>query len=242
MNLFDIIVLGIGISSILMGLHKGLIRLTFGLLSFFCSLVGTFFLFPIVKAAAIEHISTEIAADIVSGIVAYLISMLFFAFVNGQLTKFVQDISGGIIDRMLGLVAGALRGLVICAILFGAIAIVASNAYVGVGTLKDVADKIDEAHYPKWMTSAASYDVIENSAKILAGLISPSQLEKIKLPAKSKKLDELPAEMMNKATEIGVQQIVNQATQGAAEHKQPKDKESEKEGNLEAELKEILGD
>jgi len=233
MNLFDIIVLGIGITSTLLGLHKGFIKLTLGLISFLLSLLATFFLFPIMREAAVEHITNELAADIASGIVSYLISMFFCAFLCGQIAKSLEVISGGMVDRLLGLGAGAARGLIICSIIFGIIAIISSEAYVSARTAKDMAAKIDPPKYPKWLTGAISYDVIHNSASILGSLIPSSQLEKIKLPART--MPEIPASVIHDAAELGARRLMQR-------HQDQEREKGKSNGTLESEIEAMLGE
>lgn len=247
MNLFDIIVLAIVISSTLMGLYKGLIRLSISLISFCLSLTGAYFMLPIVETAVSEHIQNTIAVNITSGVIAYLISMLFFAFLGGQVTKMADGISGGLIDRLLGLVVGALRGLVICSGLFALIAVFASDAYVGAKMAKDVADKIDHDKYPKWLTGAATYDTIENSAKIFGGLISDKSLRAIKLPIPPKHLPAIPTEMLDKAANAATQHVIEHVMQQQeVQHKESEGsgvapKPSDEHDALDSQLKEILG-
>lgn len=248
MNLFDIIVLAIVISSTLIGLYKGLIRLSIGLMSFCLSLVCAYFLFPIVEVAVSEHIQNTVAVNITSALVAYLISMLFFAFLSIQVMKMVDGISGGLIDRIFGLAVGALRGLIICSGIFGIIAIFTSDAYVDSATAKDIADKIDTDKYPKWLAGAITYDIVESSAKILGKMISQKTLEEIKLPKTPKQLPELPAEVINKATGAAAQALIEHVAHQAPEasqHNEVEDgaapKTSDEHDTLDSQLKELLG-
>lgn len=246
MNVFDIIVLAIVISSTLMGLYKGLIRLTIGLISFCLSLSSAYFLFPVVEVAVSEHIQNTVAVNITSGLIAYLISMLFCAFLSSQIVKMVDGISGGLVDRVCGMAVGALRGLIICSGIFGIVAIFTSDAYVDSDTAKDVDAKIDHEKYPKWLTGAATYDVIESSAKIMGGMVSDKTLEEIKLPKSPKKLPEIPPEVIDKAAGAAAQALIEHALpqvpptsqhQEGVEHKAA----DEHDDNLDSQLKELLG-
>lgn len=203
MNLFDIIVFAICITSSLMGLHKGLLRCILSFVCFLLSLVATDILFSPVRTVAIEHVNNIVVANIISGVGAYLISMFFFAFVNNQLTGFISGISGGMIDRALGLGLGALRGLIICWIIFGIVAIFTSDAHIGAVTAKDITTKVKPDHYPKWLTSSMSYDFISSSLHSIGSSVSDKTLQSIILPSTAKDLPESHSEIIDKATEIG---------------------------------------
>jgi len=245
MNLFDIIVAATGISSAILGLHKGLIRLSIGLICFFLSLISAYFIFPMVASAVAEHLKNEIAINVASGVVGYLVSMLFFAFVGSQLGKAVDGISGGLIDRILGFGAGVVRALIICSIIFGAIAIFTSDAYVNAKTASDISSKIDSSKYPKWLTESKSYSIIENSAKILCGMISEKQLKEIKLPQSSKNLPDIPVDALHEATKAGVEHILRQQVNtldSSASNAEPKDHHFSDKDELDSELNEMFKD
>ncbi len=193
-----------------MGLHKGSLRLSLGFVCFILSLVSADLLFPLVRVVAIEHINNIVVVNVVSGISAYLIAMLFFAFINTQLTNFISDISGGMIDRILGLGLGAIRGLAICWIIFSIIAIFTSDAHIGAKTAQDIVLKIKPDYYPKWLTGAISYDFISGSLKALGGGISDKTLESITLPSVPKSIPETRSEIIERATHVDVDDLLKQ--------------------------------
>ncbi|MES2214904.1 MAG: CvpA family protein [Pseudomonadota bacterium] len=238
MNLFDIIVFAICISSSLMGLHKGLLRLSLSLMCFILSLLASEVLFSPVKAVVVEHISNIIAVNIISGIVSYLIAMLFFAFINNQLAHFISGISGGMIDRILGLGLGAARGLVICWIIFGAVVTFTSDAHIGSKTAKDVVVKIKPEHYPKWLTNSMSYEFISGSLHSVSGNISDRTLDSISMPSIPKELPKAHSEIIDKATHLGAEHIKSHISDSAvSQPSSPSGKHSE---DFEKELEGLL--
>ncbi len=134
------------------------------------------------------------------------------------------------------MVAGVARGLIICSIIFGAVAVFSSDSYVKAATLKDVADRIDSSKYPKWLTSAASYNVIENSASIIGSLIPAKELQKIKMPEPPKHLPTLPEGVVNKAVEAGAKHIIDNQSNSFS-YPSP----SHTSDDLDAELGELMG-
>lgn len=193
MNLFDIIIFAISGLSILMGLYKGFISLSIGLIAFICSIAAAFFLEPIVKTAILEHVPNDLAAGLIAGIASFLLCTIFFSIASNQIKGIAKEISGGIVDRLCGLFVGALRGLFISLIIFSLIAIFVNDAYMNVNNAKEMIQKIDHEKFPKWITTSSSYPILMGSVYFFGKHISPEQLEKIKLPSRPKST--IPAEI-----------------------------------------------
>lgn len=186
MNLFDIIIFAISGLSILTGLYKGFIGLSVGLIAFICSITSAYFLEPIVKIVILEYIKSDLAAGLIAGITSFILCTIFFSIASGQIRAMLKEISGGMIDRLCGLFAGALRALIISLGILSLIVIFVNDAYINVANLKEMSDKIDPEKFPKWVTESKSYPILTSAANFIAKHVSKEQLEKIKLPTQTK--------------------------------------------------------
>jgi uncharacterized membrane protein required for colicin V production len=230
MNLFDIIIFAISGLSILMGLYKGFIGLSIGLIAFICSITATYFLEPIVKVVILEHVQNDLAAGLIAGIASFLLCTIFFSVLSGQVRGVLKEISGGMIDRLCGLVAGALRALLISLAILSLIVIFVNDAYINVANLKEMSEKIDQAKFPKWVTGSKSYPILTAAAEFIGKHISKEQLEQIKLPTRSK--PSIPSELQPTVNiTIDKEQSIKMSVE------MPKDEQKEK--TLAEELKDL---
>lgn len=233
MNLFDIIIFSISGLSVLMGLYKGFIGLSIGLIAFICSIISAYLLEPIVKIAILEHVQNDLAAGLIAGLSSFLLCTIFFSIASNQVKGIAKEISGGMVDRLCGLLAGALRGLFISLVIFSLIAIFVNDAYVNVSNAKEMTQKIDQDKFPKWVTGSIAYPILMTSVDFLAKHLALEQLEKIKLPTRSKAA--IPAEIK---PEIKITIDKEQSIKMSVEPPPPP-KLSEVEKNFEEELEEL---
>lgn len=206
MNLFDIIIFAIVITSLLLGLQKGLIKLTIGLICFVMTIVSTYFLFPLVRAIVVEHTSNIVMVNAISVIVGYIIATIFFGFVSSKLSKLVSEMRGGLFDRLCGMVIGAMRGIVISCILFGLIAIFTSGSYIGATNAWQLVDGVKPNEYPTWFADSRSFGVLFLGISSAGKVMSRDDLESIKLPSVKTSLPEVSStisEYVSSASEVG---------------------------------------
>lgn len=182
--LFDIMMLTTaGILSII-GAYKGLFKLVLGILGFFTSVVAAYFLSPFIQQALIEYFSLNlVVAVILSGIIAYFLSLIAISFFTTKLAK--QIVSSGtskIIDHLLGGVAGLITGVVICLALFSITAIVTSGSYFQASNIDDIIAKTIVDKYPLWLKNSLSTKYLDQPAKHLIILIPDHILQAVMLP------------------------------------------------------------
>ncbi len=210
MNLFDIVVFAILVTSSLLGLQRGLFKLTVGLLCFILTLISTYFLFPITKLIVIEHVSNILAVNIISAVVSYIVAMVFFGIVSSNICKLLTEISGGLLDRLLGLGAGMLRGALITSMLFGVIAIFCSGSYIGATNARTLIEGVRPQDYPSWFKKSYSFDLLEPFITGMGKIVNKDDLAKIQLPSVKAKIPEVSSkiiETMPSAVKEEVQNI-----------------------------------
>lgn len=160
--IFDVLLASIFGSSVLLGMYEGAIKLFIGFICFVLSIVCTAFVFYPVLDLVRHYIQNPILLNIASCIAAYLLAIVGIGILHKKLGRIIADVCGGVIDRILGTIFGAIRGLLICSIIFGALAIFVSGSYIKAIVLGDVIMHINPSDYPEWMMSSQSNSIITN--------------------------------------------------------------------------------
>ena len=145
-NIFDIIIFIVFGLSCAFGFYKGSIRLIIGFICFLGSLVLTTLIFPVGAIIIAHYVKHNVLANIINGITCYIISIVIFAFISKRLINFAGELSGNIVDRIMGLGLGAIRGIFFATLIFGIIAIIVSDSYIKVDNAKEMIEKIDGKH------------------------------------------------------------------------------------------------
>ncbi|MDR0296880.1 MAG: CvpA family protein [Rickettsia sp.] len=186
---FDIIILAIITTSSMLGAYGGLVKLTISLLSFIFSILFAYYLSLYVTETITRYFINHIALIITSGVISYIISLILCSFLTHQFLLMISFISGGIIDKSLGLAVGMLRGTIICLFMFLVLTIFFSGSYFQAKTLKDVIQNTTIDKYPKWLKESTTTPYLDNLSKNLIKTLPQNSLESIKLPIKSEIID-----------------------------------------------------
>ncbi len=182
---FDIIILTIITISSIMGGYKGIVKLIISLFGFIASIILTFYLYPYANKIITEYITNQVSVVIISGAGAYIISLVICNVLTSKLLLISSFISGGVIDKFLGLVAGILRGVVICLLIFLILAIFFSGSYLQAKTLEDVAQNTTINKYPEWLKDSESTVYLDNLIQYFIKILPNDTLKSIELPKKS---------------------------------------------------------
>jgi len=203
LTLFDILILTIVSISSLLGLYKGMIQIVINFLGFVATIVATIFLYPKVKVVFSSYFNNDLIVSIASGVSAYIFSLVVFTFICSSLIMMVSVISQGFLDRLLGVVAGFVRGILISVILFWGIAIFATGTYSKAESAEDLVDNLSEEDYPEWLKTAIVTSYLESILKDVVKLIPAGILSNIELPS-SKDIDKdgVVEEIKKKAMDI----------------------------------------
>jgi membrane protein required for colicin V production len=156
-SLADIAVIGILLISALWAFLRGFVREVLGVVAWVGAAAVTLYGFALVRPFAHQLISIDFLADVVAGVVLFVVSLILFSVISGAISSQVRQSSLSAIDRSLGFVFGLVRGAVIICI-----------AYL---LLKWAVPPQDR---PGWITSARSLPAIEQGVAILEQLIPRS--------------------------------------------------------------------
>lgn len=191
-TLFDIVIITIIIVSSILGLHSGLIKLCINFLSFVLSIIVVYFLYPYAVEIIAEHVNNEAVVTIFSGIISLIISLIICTFLSSKFLLLISAIRGGIVDKVLGLIAGCARGILICVIIFFIKIVFFSGSYLKGQNLNEVIKYTNNDKYPKWLKKSLTLPYLESINKGIIIIIPEDFLESIKWSPKQDTIDEAP--------------------------------------------------
>ena len=182
LTLFDIVILTIISISSLFGLYKGMIHIVINFLGFVASIFATILLYPKVQVVLSSYFNNDLIVSISSGVSSYIFSLVVFTFICSSLIMMVSVISQGFLDRLLGVVAGFVRGILISVILFWVTAIFATGIYSKAESVEDLVFNLSEDDYPEWLKTALMTSYLESILKDVVKFIPAGVLSNIELP------------------------------------------------------------
>jgi membrane protein required for colicin V production len=157
LNVTDVAVIGILLVSALWAFIRGFVREVLGVAAWLGAAFVTLYGFAYVRPFAHQLISMDFLADVVAGVVLFVVSLILFSVISHAISSQVRDSALSAIDRSLGFVFGLLRGAVIVCI--------------GYLLLKWAVPLQDR---PAWVTSARSLPAIERGVALLEQLMPGS--------------------------------------------------------------------
>ena len=113
MNLLDIAVLAIVVLSALLAFSRGFVRELLSVASWVAAAFATLYLFPVARPSAHKLIAKTLIVDLGLALVIFLVALVAFSFLSGMIAKRVHQTEFKLLDRSLGFVFGAARGLVL---------------------------------------------------------------------------------------------------------------------------------
>ncbi|MGF1561604.1 MAG: CvpA family protein [Geminicoccaceae bacterium] len=113
LTVFDIAAFGIVLLSMLLSLVRGAVREALLIASWVGAFVAAYYLFPILQTPIREAIGSDLIADLIAAATGFLVPLVILKVLTGMMAKGIEDSSFGGIDKLLGLVFGFLRGVVI---------------------------------------------------------------------------------------------------------------------------------
>lgn len=186
LTLFDIITLSIIAISSLLGLYRGFTHIIINFLGFIASIAVAIIVYPYVKIMFIGHISNELGILIVSGTLSYIASLILFTVITSKILLLIKNNTGGIFDRIIGLIAGFIRGIVFASAIFIIIAVFTTGIYLKVNNLSEAILGIRHKDYPIWLKESISANHYEDIAKASVPFVPSPFLESIKMPGVEK--------------------------------------------------------
>ncbi|WAJ30410.1 CvpA family protein [Antarcticirhabdus aurantiaca] len=119
-TLLDGLLFGIMLVSALLAMVRGFSREVLSVVSWVVAAAAAFFLYEPLTPFARQYISSDTVAMAAAALGVFVVALIIVSFITLKIADFIIDSRIGALDRMLGFVFGAVRGLllVVVAMLF----------------------------------------------------------------------------------------------------------------------------
>lgn len=155
-NPADLTILMVIVLSGLFAMARGFVREVLSLASWVGAALITLWGFTLARPYARSLIANTLLADIATGVVLFICSLILLSMVGGGLASLVRGAGLNALDRTLGFLFGLLRGALIVALLWLAF----SSAF-------------RPEEHPVWVREARSLPLVERFADFLRNLAPP---------------------------------------------------------------------
>lgn len=160
-NVTDLVVVAVLAISGLLAFARGFIRETLSIGAWVGAAAATIYGFPLAKPIASNYIPNELLANVVTGVVIFVVTLGVLAALSHMLSRNVRDSALGAVDRSLGLLFGLVRGAVLICV-----------AWLLFAFLTSPEDR------PDWITEARTLPLVTAGAEVLASLLPDGTIER----------------------------------------------------------------
>jgi membrane protein required for colicin V production len=157
-NALDIIVIAVIALSALFAFARGFVKESLSIGAWVGAGLITLYGLPLVRPFARQYIGTPLLADGAAGFALFIVSLIILSLVTSTIAGHVKESSLSAVDRALGLLFGAVRGIVL--------------ACLGFIALSWAIPK--EADWPGWVKVARTRSFLASGAEVLKSLV-PSE-------------------------------------------------------------------
>ena len=166
----DAVILVILLISAIFGFIRGFVKETLSVAGWIGAVFLSLYLFPLLQPIAREFILNLLIADILTGAVIFILSLVILSYISHAISEKVKASSLGALDRSLGIFFGLARGVVL----------------LGIAWLIFV-QFIPEKDRPDWVLQAKMLPLIEGSGEFVARLLPPDMQENLNISRESDK-------------------------------------------------------
>lgn len=153
-TILDGIVIGVALFSAVLAMVRGFSREVLSVASWVGAAAAAYFLYPVLLPYAKDYTTSDTVAMVGSAAAVFLVALIVISFITMRIADFIIDSRIGALDRTLGFLFGAARGilLVVVAMLF-------FNWLVA------------PQQQPSWVTTAKSKPLLDNLGSRLVALL-----------------------------------------------------------------------
>ena len=144
-TIFDGIVIGVVLFSAVLAMVRGFSREVLSIVSWGGSAVAAYYLYPKLLPYAKHYTDDDRIAIVGSAAVIFLVALIIISFITMKIADFIIDSRIGALDRTLGFLFGAARGVLLLVV-----AVAFWNWLV------------DEPHRPDWVNNAKSKPFLDS--------------------------------------------------------------------------------
>jgi membrane protein required for colicin V production len=152
-TLLDGIVIGFTLVSAMLAMVRGFSREILSIASWVAAAAAAYFFYPVVLPYVEPYIDHEMVALAVAAAIIFFVALIVVTVITMKIADFIIDSKVGPLDRTLGFVYGAARGLLVLAV-----ALLFFNWLVGTNP-------------PTWVTEAKSRPLLEGIGAWLQGIL-----------------------------------------------------------------------
>ena len=152
--ILDGVVAAVVLISALLAMFRGFVREVLSIAAWVAAAILAYLFYEDLLPYVAEYVSNPTVAIIISAAAIFLVSLIVVSLITMRISDFVMDSPVGALDRLLGFIFGAARGvllLVVAALFFNYL--------------------VDEPDRPEWVTTAMSYPELSRlSEQLLAAI------------------------------------------------------------------------
>ena len=152
-SILDLAVIGVVLISALLAAVRGFTREVLAIFAWVAAAAAAWFLHPLLLPYAKQHISNPTVALVAALGGIFLVTLIMVSVITVKVSDLILDSRIGALDRTLGFVFGAARGLLICVI-----------GWVFLAWLV-------QGKMPEWATAAKTRPMLENTGNALMAML-----------------------------------------------------------------------
>lgn len=114
----DLGLLGVVLISALLAMLRGFTREVLAIASWGAAAIAAIYLHPLLLPYVKPYISKDVVAMAVAAGIVFFVTLVVVSLVTVRLSDAILDLKVGALDRSLGFVFGAVRGLLLCVVAF----------------------------------------------------------------------------------------------------------------------------
>ena len=166
----DAVILVILLISAVFGFIRGFVKETLSVAGWIGAIFISLYLFPLLQPIAQGFILNKLIADILTGAVIFILSLVILSYISHAISEKVKASSLGALDRSLGIFFGIARGFILLGIIW--------LIFV---------QFIPEKDRPEWILQAKMLPIVEGSGAFVARLLPPDMQENLNISKESDK-------------------------------------------------------
>jgi membrane protein required for colicin V production len=164
----DAVILVILLISAIFGFARGFVKEVLSVAGWIGAIFLTLYLFPILQPFAREFIANLLIADILTGAVIFILSLVILSYISHTISEKVKASSLGALDRSLGIFFGLGRAVIL----------------LGIGWLAFV-QFIPVEDRPEWILKAKMLPIVASAGEFVAELLPPDMQENLAITRES---------------------------------------------------------
>ena len=153
-TILDGIVIGVALFSAVLAMVRGFSREVLSVASWVGAAAAAYFLYPFLLPYAKDYTTSDTVAIVGSAAAVFILALIVISFITMRIADFIIDSRIGALDRTLGFLFGAARGVLIVVV-----AMLFFNWLVPI------------AQQPVWVTGAKSKPLLDNLGSKLIALL-----------------------------------------------------------------------